>query len=93
MADAILRALVSEHGALGLLLAVSFFVIRWLLSERTRLHKERDDARRELRENYLDQLRQAHASNVALAAQVESMRGLRDRITTSRKVVLHASEG
>jgi predicted outer membrane lipoprotein len=92
MADAILQALVSEHGALGLLLAISFFVIRWLLSERTRLHKERDDARRELRENYLDQLRQAHASNVALAAQVESMRGLRDRITTSRKVVLHASE-
>jgi predicted outer membrane lipoprotein len=91
MADAILQALVSEHGALGLLLAISFLVIRWLLSERTRLHKERDEARRELREHYLDQLRKAHESNVALAEQVESMRGLRDRIT-SRKVVLHASE-
>jgi hypothetical protein len=92
MIDAILQALVSEHGALGLLLAISFLVIRWLLSERARLHKERDEARRELRENYLDQLRQAHTRDAALAAQVESMRGLWDRITTSRKVVLHESE-
>ncbi len=85
------RALIGEYGVLGLLLASSLFVIRWLLGERKRLHNECNAAREELRLYMLEQLRSAHQINAQLTERLEMVRGLRDKIT-SRKVVLHAQE-
>ena len=76
--------LAEEYGVLGVVVVFAAGVIWWLLRERARLHKERDVARRGQQELLRDQMRAEHEKNIALTAQIETMRGIQERITAQK---------
>ena len=53
---ALLESFISERGALGILLAASVFIIRYLLKERGKIGRELESVRKEMRQQMLNQI-------------------------------------